>query len=69
MRRVIPQESARTAKKEESQNEKETATKEKAKDRGLGEREFGRFMEKNRKEAGSGNNRRRRSQPEESSLS
>ena len=40
-RRVIPQGSAPKAKKEESQKEKETVTKEKAKDRGVGEREFG----------------------------
>ncbi len=42
VRRVILQESARRAKKEESQKGKETVTKEKAKDRGVGERKFGR---------------------------
>ncbi len=42
VRRAIPRESAPKAKKEESQKEQETATREKAKDRGVGERGFGR---------------------------
>ncbi len=39
---VIPQEGASKAKKEESQKEKEKFTKDKARDRGVGEKGFGR---------------------------
>ncbi len=63
-RRAIPQVSAPKAKKEESQKEKETATQEKAEDRGVRERGFGRRMEKNLKDTGSGSSRRRKSQLE-----
>ena len=67
-RRAIPQGSAQKAKKEESQKEKETVTRGKAKDRGDGEKEFGKWMEKNLKETGGGISRRRKNQLEVSSL-
>ncbi len=41
VKRAIPQGSARRAKKEENQKEKETATKGKAKDRGVGAKASG----------------------------
>ena len=66
-KRAIQQESAQKAKKEESKKEKETAPKGKAEDHGVGEREFGKWTEKNPKEIGSGINRRRKNQQEASS--
>ncbi len=61
MRRAIPQGSAQKTKKEESQQEKETVTKGKAKDRGIGAKEFGNSTQKN-KQIGSGISRRRKKQ-------
>ncbi len=65
--RAIQQESAVTAKKEESKKEKETISKGKVKDREVGVREFGRWTEKTPKEMGGGITRRRKNHQEASS--
>ena len=59
-KRAIQQGCAQRAKKEECQKENEIVTKEKAKDRGVGERAFGRWTEKSHKESGGGSSRRRK---------
>jgi hypothetical protein len=56
-RKGIPRGNAREARKEESQREQETVTKEKVKD-GVGEKTFGKSMGKNLKEIGGGTRRR-----------